>query len=88
MVIGPKLGSFWLVATKKKKQKKGEEGCGGRGGGGRFEGSLIFVDECGCGLGGSYFEAEDFRLSQREGFAIDFYETFAGLEKNFKAKIR
>lgn len=27
-----------------------------------------------------YLEAEDFRLNEGEGFAVDFYETFACLE--------
>ena len=29
---------------------------------------------------GEYLEAEDFGLGEREGFAIYFYETFAGLK--------
>lgn len=35
-----------------------------------------------CGEGGwfgRYLEAEDFRLSEGERFAVDFDETFAGL---------
>lgn len=30
---------------------------------------------------GQYFETEDFRLGQSEGFAVDFYEAFASLSE-------